>query len=215
VIPPGIDTTVFKPQDKSLCRKHLRLPESAFVIVTGGASLTDSNKNVLWLFEQLSYLPDLAGVIVLAFGEGTVPVPNLLDVRFTGGIRKRDDLARLFAAADVFVSASLMETYGLTLVESMACGTPVVAFRVGGIPEVAPEGQGAMLCASQDGAALIEAIMKLRKSAELREMLGAAGRTTVHVRNQLSSFAAQFERIYRECVLPRENAECKQSAVVS
>src|SRR5438093_11873407 len=38
VVPPGIDTTVFKPQDKSLCRKHLGLPESAFVIVTGGAS---------------------------------------------------------------------------------------------------------------------------------------------------------------------------------
>ena len=58
------------------------------------------------------------------------------------------DLARLLAAADVFVSASLMETYGLTLVEAMACGTPVVAFRVGGIPEAAPDGQGAILCAA-------------------------------------------------------------------
>jgi glycosyltransferase involved in cell wall biosynthesis len=48
VIPPGIDTTVFKPQDKSLCRKHLDLPADAFVIVTGGASLTDANKNVPW-----------------------------------------------------------------------------------------------------------------------------------------------------------------------
>jgi len=47
----------------------------------------------------------------LAFGEGAVPVPSGLDVRFTGGIRDRRDLARLLAAADVFVSASLMETY--------------------------------------------------------------------------------------------------------
>ena len=86
------------------------------------------------------------GVIVLAFGEGTVPVPDGLNVRFTGGIRERCDLARLFAAADVFVSSSLMETYGLTLVEAMACGTPVVAFRVGGIPEAAPDGQVAILC---------------------------------------------------------------------
>src|SRR5207249_8400087 len=164
VIPPGIDTTVFKPQDKSLCRKHLGLPADAFVIVTGGASLTDANKNVPWLFEQLSHLPDLAGVIVLAFGEGAVPVPAGSNVRFTGGIRERSELARLFAAADVFVSTSLMETYGLTLVEAMACGTPVVAFRVGGIPEAAPEGQGAMLCAPQDGAALTEAITKLRSS---------------------------------------------------
>src|SRR5438552_9053180 len=43
VIRPGIDTTVFKPQDKNLCRKHLGLSADAFVIVTGGASLTDTN----------------------------------------------------------------------------------------------------------------------------------------------------------------------------
>jgi glycosyltransferase involved in cell wall biosynthesis len=214
VIPPGIDTTVFKPQDKNVSRKHLDLPADAFVIVTGGASLTDTNKNVSWLFEHLSQLPDLPGVIVLAFGEGAVPVPDRLDVRFTGGIRDRYDLARLLTAADVFVSASQMETYGMTLVEAIACGTPVVAFRVGGIPEAAPDGQGAMLCAPQDGAALIEAIMKLRNSAQLREMLGAAGRETMRVRNQLSSFSALFEGIYRECVLSRENAERKESALV-
>src|SRR5260370_21091072 len=74
VIPPGIDTTVFKPQDKNLCRKHLELPGDAFVIITGGASLTDANKNVPWLLEQLSHLPALRNVIVVAFGEGTVPI---------------------------------------------------------------------------------------------------------------------------------------------
>jgi glycosyltransferase involved in cell wall biosynthesis len=214
VIPPGIDTTVFRPQDKSLCRKHLDLPADAFVIVTGGASLTDTNKNIPWLLEHLSQLPQPRGVIVLAFGEGAVRVPERLDVRFMGGIRDRRDLARLLTAADVFVSASQMETYGMTLVEGMACGTPVVAFRVGGIPEAAPEGQGAMLCACQDGAALIEAIMKLRNSPQLREILGAAGRETVRVRNQLSSFSALFEGIYRECVLSRQNSERKESALV-
>ena len=172
VIPPGIDTAVFKPQDKSLCRKHLDLPADAFVIIAGGASLNDANKNVPWLFDQLSRLQDLDSVIILAFGDGTVPVPERLNVRFTGGIRERGDLARLFAAADVFVSASLMETYGLTLVEAMGCGTPVVAFRVGGIPEAAPDGQGGILCPPQDGAALIQAITRLRDSPQLRERLG-------------------------------------------
>jgi len=211
VVPPGIDTTVFKPQDKNLCRKHLDLPANAFVIATGATSLRDTNKNVPWLLEQLSHLPDLESVIVLAFGEGAVAVPDGLNVRFTGGIRERHDLARLFAAADVFVSASLMETYGLTLVEAMACGTPVVAFRVGGIPEAAPDGKGAILCAPRDGAELIQSIMKLRNLPQLRETLGAAGRETVRVRNQLSSFSALFAEIYRECVLARESAERKQS----
>jgi glycosyltransferase involved in cell wall biosynthesis len=215
VIPPGIDPTVFKPQDKELCRKHFDLPTDPFVIVTGGASLTDTNKNVPWLLEQLSGLPDLRSVIVLAFGEGTVPVPDRLNVRFTGGIRERHDLARLLAAADVFVSASLMETYGLTLVEAMACGTPVVAFRVGGIPEAAPDGQGAVLCESGNGAALIEAITKLRDSPQLRKSLGEAGRETVRVRNAASSFANAFAQLYRQCVSSRERAQRKQPVLTT
>jgi len=210
VIPPGIDTTVFKPQDKALCRKHLDLPEDAFVIVTGGASLTDANKNVPWLLEQLSTLPDLDSIIILAFGEGALPFFSGVDVRFTGGIRDRRDLARLLAAADVFVSASLMETYGLTLTEAMSCGTPVVAFRVGGIPEAAPDGQGAILCAAQDGRGLVEAITKLRNSPKLRQRLGNLAHETAHTRNAASSFANAFAQLYRECVSSREDAQRKQ-----
>ena len=213
VIPPGIDTTVFNAQDRDRCRKQLGLPQNAFVIITGGASLTDANKNVPWLLKQLSHLPDLDGVIVLAFGEGSVPVPDHSDVRFTGGIRDRRDLARLLVAADVFVSASLMETYPLTLVESMACGTPVVAFRVGGIPEAAPDGQAAILCEPGDGATLTEAIMKLRSSPELRDRLGALARETAHTRNAASSFANAFAQLYRECVSSRMDAERKQPAL--
>jgi glycosyltransferase involved in cell wall biosynthesis len=215
VIPPGIDTTVFKPQDKNLCRKHLDLPVDAFVIITGGASLTDANKNVPWLLQQLSRLPDRDRIIVLAFGEGAVPVPSGLNVRFTGGIQERRDLARLFGAADVFVSASLMETYGLTLVEAMACGIPVVAFRVGGIPEAAPDGQGTILCALQDGAALIEAIVKLRNSPQLRERLGNLAHETAHTRNAASSFAKAFALLYRECLSWRHNAQRRQPALTT
>ena len=210
VIPPGIDTTIFKPQDKALCRKHLDLPAEDFVIVTGGASLTDENKNMPWLFKQLSELPDLNGVIILVFGEGAVPVPGGLDVRFTAGIRDRRDLARVLAAADVFVSASLMETYGLALMEAMACGTPIVAFGVGGIPEAAPDGQAAILCPPHDGAALIEAITKLRKSPQVRQRLGNLAHETAHTRNAASSFANAFAQLYRECVSSREGAQRKQ-----
>jgi glycosyltransferase involved in cell wall biosynthesis len=215
VIPPGIDTTVFRPRDRNLCRKDLDLPADAFVIITGGASLTDENKNVPWLFEQLSHLPDLGGVIVVAFGEGAVPVPDGLNVRFIGGIRGRNDLARLFATGDVFVSASLMETYGLTLVEAMACGTPVVACRVGGIPEAAPHNQGAILYATQDASAMIGAIMKLRDSPQLREALGGAGSETAHVRNATGSFANRFAQLYRECISSRMHAERKQPALIT
>jgi len=200
VIPPGIDPRVFKLHDKELCRKQLGLPPDAFVIVTGGASLKDTSKNVPWLLEHLSLLPDLGKVIILAFGEGAVPVPDRLNVRFEGGIRDRCKLARLLAAGDVFVSASLMETYGLTLLEAMACGTPVVAFRVGGIPEAAPDGQGAILCELEDAAALLQAVTNLRESPQLRLTLGQRAYETAQSRNAQCSLANKFAQLYRECV---------------
>jgi glycosyltransferase involved in cell wall biosynthesis len=215
VIPPGIDTTLFKPHDRDLCRKHLDLPADAFVIVTGGASLSDANKNVPWLLEQLSHLPDLRSLIVLAFGDGAMPIPDRLNVRCTGGVRERHDLARLLAAADVFVSASLMETYGLTLVEAMGCGTPVVAFRVGGIPEAAPDGQVAILCPPQNGAALLQAITRLRESPRLRDRLGEIAHETAHNRNSASSFSNRFAQLYRKCVSSRKNVERKESALTT
>jgi glycosyltransferase involved in cell wall biosynthesis len=203
VIPPGIDTTVFKSQDKNVCREDLGLPAEAFVIVTGGASLTDTNKNVPWLLDQLSRVPNLDGVIVLAFGEGTLAVPDRLNVRFTGGIRERRDLARLLAAADVFVSASLMETYGLTLVEAMACGTPVIAFRVGGIAEAAPDDQAGILCEPSDGTEFRAAIEKLRRDPQLRDQLGTAASNLARTRNDKGKFAQAFNQVYDECLRSR------------
>jgi glycosyltransferase involved in cell wall biosynthesis len=170
---------------------------------------------VPWLFEQLSLLPDLGKVVVLAFGEGTVPVPDSLKVRFAGGIGDRGKLARLFAAADVFVSASLMETYGLTIVEAMACGIPVVAFQVGGIPEAAPDGKGAILCGLRDGAALLRAVTRLRKSPELRENLGRLAHDTAHSRNAMSSFADKFVGLYRECFDIKQTMPAGTSAVLT
>jgi glycosyltransferase involved in cell wall biosynthesis len=94
----------------------------------------------------------------------------------------------------------LMETYGLTLVEAMACGTPVVAFRVGGIPEAAPDGQVGVLCNPLDTSALLNAIETLRFSSQFRAELGKAASELVTGRNSKTRFAAEFARLYQECL---------------
>ena len=199
VISPGIDTDVFRPQDKARYRAELGIPAHAFVIVAGAASLTDTNKNIPWLLEQLAGLPELEDVLVVLAGEGTLKIPVGLHVRLTGGVADRIKRAMLFSAADVFVSASLMETYGLMLVEAMSCGIPVVAFRTGGVPEAVPE-QGGILCEQLDADAFKTAIQKLRHSEELRNELGNAGSKLVAARNAKSRFAAAFARVYEACL---------------
>jgi len=213
VIPPGIDTDVFRPQDKAQYRAELGIPADAFVIVAGAASLTDTNKNIPWLLEQLAGLPELEDVLVVLAGEGTLKIPVGLHVRLTGGAADRIKRAMLFSAADVFVSASLMETYGLMLVEAMSCGIPVVAFRTGGVPEAVPE-QGGILCEQLDAAAFKTAIQKLRHSEELRNELGNAARKLVAARNSKTRFAAAFARIYEACLHPRQTRLVEQSALV-
>jgi glycosyltransferase involved in cell wall biosynthesis len=93
-----------------------------------------------------------------------------------------------------------METYGLTLVEAMVCETPVVAFRVGGIPEAAPDEQGALLCEPLDGFALLAAVERLRISPQLRKKLASAATNLALTRNRKGHFAAEFVDVYRDCV---------------
>jgi len=213
VIPPGIDTEVFRPQDKAQCRAELGIPPDAFVIAAGAASLTDINKNIPWLLKQLAGLSELEDVLVVLLGEGTLEIPISLNVRLTGGVSDRTNRAMLLSAADVFVSASLMETYGLALVEAMSCGIPVVAFRTGGVPEAVPDA-GGILCALRDAAAFKTAIQKLRHSIELRNGLGNAAGKLVAARNAKSRFAAAFARVYEACLYPGQTHPIEQSALV-
>ncbi len=213
VIPPGIDTDVFRPQEKAQCRAELGIPPDAFVIAAGAASLTDINKNIPWLLEQLAGLSELEDVMVVLLGEGTLEIPIGLNVRLTGGVGDRIKRAMLFNAADVFVSASLMETYGLTLIEAMSCGIPVVAFRTGGVPEAVPD-EGGILCALLDAAAFKTAIQKLRRSETLRNELGNSARKLVAARNAKSRFAAAFARVYEACLYPGQTRLIEQSALL-
>lgn len=213
VITPGIDTEVFRPQDKAQCRVELGIPPDAFVIAAGAASLTDINKNIPWLLEQLAGLSELEDVLVVLAGEGTLEIPVGLNVRLTGGITDRIKRAMLFSAADVFVSASLMETYGLTLIEAMSCGIPVVAFRTGGVSEAVPD-EGGILCELLEADAFKAAIQKLRHSEELRNELGNSARKLVAARNAKSRFAAAFALVYEACLYPGQTRLIRQSALV-
>jgi glycosyltransferase involved in cell wall biosynthesis len=199
-IPPAIDTSAFRPMDRRQCREEMDIPPDAFTIVVGCKSLTDPYKKIEWLLQLIAQSPALKDSLVVAFGDGRVPVPEGLNVRFTGPLSDRKVLASLLAASDVLVSASRMETYGLTLVEAMACGTPVVAFRVGGVPEAAPDGEASILCEPQDGRALLAAIERLREHPVLRETLGRRGSEIAATRNGPEAFAGAFMEVYRECL---------------
>lgn len=97
-------------------------------------------------------------------------------VRFLGA-RVHEDLPSIYREADVFVLPSRSEGLGVVLIEAMACGLPIVASRVGGIPEVAQEGSGAFLFEPGDAEELAAALQRFLQDPTLATRMGSSNRT--------------------------------------
>ena len=121
-------------------------------------------------------------------------------VHFTGFLRDERQLASAFAEARLLVLPSEYEAFGLVLLEALAHGTPVVASRVGGIPEFIPDGKAGLLVPPLDVAALTEALRTLWSDETRRRSLGEFGRANVVPRYRWDVVVDQLERIYRAVV---------------
>ena len=139
VIPNGIDINQFKPIDKETARDQLSLPKDKKLILFGAVNSTsDPNKGFNHLKDSLSHLEKLKNTDLVIFGgENSI---DLQDCKFKiyslGKIYDDNTLALIYSAADVFVAPSLSENLPNTILESLACGTPCVAFNIGGIPDL-------------------------------------------------------------------------------
>jgi len=103
----------------------------------------------------------------------------------------------VFAAADVVCQVSRWEEiFGFTIAEAMVSGKPVVATRVGGIPELIEDGETGFLVARGDTAQIADRILKLLASTDLRRRLGEAGRRVAHAKFDLKKNVAQLLQLY-------------------
>jgi len=131
----------FHPREDARNRKT-RTTDEKLIIGLGARSLTDSYKGIKEFFDYLpADAPWIKKVRFLLFGEGTLKLPPSLDFEMMGALRTPEAMADAYRSMDLYVSPTSMETFGMTLVEAQACGTPVIAFEAGGTPEaVCPDG---------------------------------------------------------------------------
>lgn len=139
VIPNLIDTSVFLPLNKEKVRKCHGLPLDKKIILFAAISAIDNvYKGWTYLVESFDYI-DVESVEVIVVGSDyneRVSQSFPSHVRFMGIVRSDSLLAEYYSAADVFVIPSLADNFPNTIVESLSCGTPVVGFNVGGIPDL-------------------------------------------------------------------------------
>jgi glycosyltransferase involved in cell wall biosynthesis len=109
----------------------------------------------------------------------------------------RSDIPRLLCAADLFLLTSISEGIPLTIIEAMAASLPVVATRVGGVPEMVEDGRTGLLAAPGDDAALAQGILNLADDSLLREEMGQLGRAACLARFSEDTMHSAYEQLYR------------------
>jgi N-acetyl-alpha-D-glucosaminyl L-malate synthase BshA len=123
------------------------------------------------------------------------------DVHFLGKI---DIVAPLLASADLFVLPSESESFGLSALEALASGVPVVASRAGGLPEVVREGVTGALCAVGDVDGMARAAVHILSDDERWRTMSDAAAADARARFSLDAVVSQYESLYRRAVAPKE-----------
>jgi glycosyltransferase involved in cell wall biosynthesis len=166
VIPNTIEVDVFKPYVKVEAKKILKISPDKFVIMSGFMpSKNDKHKGTSYLIDalfELSRRPEIQNKQIELVIFGNKDEKNMPDfpfkTTFLGTINKDEHLAKCYAAADAFVTASLEDNLPNTVMESLACATPVIAFKTGGIPDMVKHLQNGYLADYQSAIDLADGI---------------------------------------------------------
>jgi glycosyltransferase involved in cell wall biosynthesis len=204
----GLELDVFRPLPKADCRTALGLPPDAFCLLFGADHGAERRKGFPELLEALQRcltVPafrrrcDAREIALLCFGYPHDAISSLpMPVKALGYVRDDEALVRAYSAADLFLLPSLADNLPCTMVESLACGTPVVAFNVGGIPDAVVDGVNGRLVPPGDVAQLAEVIVALAANPPRLAKLTGAARTTVEPSCSLATQAAGYLRVFEE-----------------
>lgn len=185
VLPIGVDVETFRPLDRAEARRRLGLegrrmllcvgrfdPLKRFDLALSAAALLQERENVeVWLVGgDLDRDPEAMRLSALADNLGIAG-----NVRFAG-TAPHEELPWHYNAADVVLAPSHYESYGLVALEAMACGTPVVAARVGGLASLVVDGETGYLASQHTPEQYAERVEVLLANDALREAMGRAGR---------------------------------------
>jgi len=148
-IPNGLPTRTFRPLEGSAARDHFGIAPDRFVILFGAFDASNERKGRALLAAALRQLPFtvLEKITLVGFGASSEMLATSFpcDVKGLGPICNEDNLALIYSMADLFALPSMADNLPNSILESMACGTPVMAFRVGGIPEIIEHKQNGYL----------------------------------------------------------------------
>lgn len=201
-IPYGIDTDVYKPLDPGICRAALRISDKKKVILFVAHSLKDMRKGSDLLVSALQKLPDSikSEILLIAIGEGGNALSSLLDIETIslGYIGGEPLKVVAYAAADISICPTRADNLPLVLQESMACGTPMVSFDVGGVPELVRPSLTGLLAKAEDTDDFSEKITHLLTDKTMRQRMANTCRETALAEYSIELQSKRYMSVYQE-----------------
>jgi glycosyltransferase involved in cell wall biosynthesis len=209
VIPNGIDLQRYQPRQKAVVRTLLNLPPDPYLILFGaGGGTSDPRKGFALLqaaLQQLAQTEWGTRIQLVVFGAVPPETPLALGfpVHYMGKLQDDLSLAMVYAAADVFVAPSVQENLSNTVVEAIACGTPCVAFKIGGMPDLIDHHQTGYLARPYEVEDLARGIVWVLEDAERHRALqiGAREKAEREFSEQLQ--AQRYRTLFAELVTGR------------
>lgn len=164
VIPYNIDFDLFKPIEKNLARKEFGISEDKKIILFVSMNLEDERKGFKWFKEAILNLEN--SILnwtdtheILAIGRHSETKHFNTKIHYTGRLSNTEMISKAYAAADVFVAPSEQDNLPNTVIESLACGTPIVAFNIGGMPDMIDHKQNGYLAEFKNTQELMQGIV--------------------------------------------------------
>jgi glycosyltransferase involved in cell wall biosynthesis len=201
-IPHGVDTGVFRALEKTRCREMLGIPGGKSVLLCAMEYMSRPLKGADLLVKALNCLPEdvRKNSVLLMFGKTHPSMTKEIRMEHIDlGYIAADALkAVAYSAADLLINPSRAESFGLVALEAMACGTPVMAFRVGGIPEQVRPGETGDLAEPEDAAGLAAAVARWVMDPVGLQRLGQRCRSVVETEYSLDLQVRRSIGIYQK-----------------
>jgi glycosyltransferase involved in cell wall biosynthesis len=203
-IPNGLDVNTYRPLDPALGKASLGIPLNKKILLFTAQAFKDYRKGYDLLISALQKIPASlsSDLVLMTMGEGSKDLSRVINIPIIDlGYVSGDYLkALIYSTADIFVFPTRADNLPIVIQESMACGTPVVSFNLGGVPELVRHGKTGLLAKPGDPIDLAEKLVNLLEDNTLRNQMELNSREVAIADYSIRLQADRYMALYRQVI---------------
>ncbi|MCX6253813.1 MAG: glycosyltransferase [Bacteroidia bacterium] len=209
VIPYSIDTPLYRPKNKDIAKKSLNIDPSVTTLLFGAVNSKEERKGFKYLLEAIDYATknplmsrkiEEKKICIICMGEPDESISKFhIPIINTNYLFNDEQIVNIYNASDIFILPSTEDNLPNGIMEAMACGTPVIAFNIGGVPDLVNKETG-ILVEPRNITELAESIVTLILNQDMRMKFGDASRKLIETKYNLSTQALSYITLFDDII---------------